>query len=332
MSSIVDTVVNFEGREAGFFLKPLIEEPTLQQLGWEIITGQSDKWLYMHTSLGKITKAKTGCGSTDNTDGVAISRKKLEANELEAYKEICYTVFNNTFLAEARKVGTDRADLTGTDIEDILRSIFGEAVFRDMLRIMLLGDSALASTDYNQLDGWVKKITAGIAASDIQHIGAIANTDIDTDAETLALFREIYNSQGRRLKTTAAKEKAFYVTRSVFEAYQGALLANENLESARAELINGNVPTTYMGIEVLPLDIIDEFLDADFKTGSPLAVAKPHRVVLSEKKNNVLYIDQESFTDAEIWYDRNSQKNKFRASYILDVQYKYGEMMVTAGF
>lgn len=328
--AIIDSVVSFEGESKGFFLKPIIEEPKITSLGWTFEFGQTDMWLYFNNSLGKITRAKTGCGSTDGTDGAAVTRKKLEYVEVEAYKEQCYKTFDNSILAMARKTGISKADLVSGagDISTLLRSLVQEAVMRDFLRITLLGNTALASADYNMIDGWYVKVNAD---PDVIHSGVSLTSTTLNPTNFVNTITSIYTARSRRAKQVANSEMAWYVTRNVYDAWQSFLLSNQSTDTSLNRFISGEVPGSLFGIEVIVLDIVDEYLEADFTDSG--VTDQPYRIVLAKKDQTYVALDSSSAGDElEIWYDKDSQLNKYRSSYNLDVQIGYGEYFVEAGF
>ena len=326
--AFIDSVVTFEGSEAGFFLNQIITEPTIVNLGWQVIVNQEDKYIYFHTSPNKITRAKTDCGSTEANAGMDVTRKLLNYVEMQAFDAVCYKKFDNTIFAKLRKTGINKADLSGTQMEDVIMTIFKEIIGRDMLRILLLSDTAYGDVDYNIIDGWYKKLSGSTAAT----IGAIADSDLTAANILPNVFREAYEAQGRRLKQVPVGDKAYYVTRTIYDAYQAFFELQDGLESNKAGIVNGTLPTSYRGVQIIPLDIVDEFNDADFQT-SPVGGNDPHRLVLAKKDQTFVGLDSNNAgTELEVWYDKDTEKNKYRSTYNLDIQIGYDELFVIGGF
>lgn len=325
---IVDDAVDYEGEDAGFFLKPMIEEPTLESFGWQFLFGQTDMWIYFNTKLGKLTREKTTCGSTDSTDGATTYRKKIEYTELEAYKEQCYKTFDNTIFAKARKTGVNKADLVSNpgQLKELLTALVQEAVLRDFLRIALLADKSFASADYNMIDGWYAKLAAD---TDVIQSSQVVNATTLNPTNFVATITAIYQSRSRLAKQVPNAEMAWYVTRNVYDAFQSFLLANQNTDASLIKFITGEVPGTLFGIEMKVLDIVDEYLDADFTVSGVIEDA--YRIVLAKKDQTAVAVDSsDAGKELEIWYDRDTQLNKFRSTYNLDLQIGYGEYFVVA--
>jgi hypothetical protein len=332
--AIIQDVVNFEGGSAGQFLKPVTENPEITKLGFELIDDVvTDKYIYLNGELDKITKLRTGCGAKTDTDlGLSITRKQLAPVTLEVFKSQCADVFDNTIFREALKRGVDTNDLSDTEILQMLLKFVDPVVSRDALRILLLADTADADADYSMMDGFYKKLADGATTDGIPDAGAIVDADL-TVANIQATLQAVYDAQDRKLRQVADGEKRFYVTYSVYEAWKAWLQTNAALESAKTQLVNGLDDITFQGVPLVRLDIVDQYLSADFSTGSPAVITNPHRIVLTKPDNHVLALDTVSkYNQVKFWYSHDDDVNKFKARYMLDYQYKYPELNVIAGF
>jgi len=332
--AIISSVVNFEGPDAGVFLKPVTENPLITQLGFEQIDDVvTDQYIYLNGELDKITKLRTGCGAKTDTDlGLSITRKQLSPVNLEVFKSQCADVFDNTVFRSALKRGVDTADLSDTEIQTMLLDFVNPVITRDALRILLLADTADADADYSMMDGFYKKLADGATTDGIPDAGAIVDADL-TVANIQGTLQAIYDAQDRKLRQVPDAEKRFYVTYSVYEAWKTWLQTNAALESAKTQLVNGLNDITFQGVPLVRLDIVDEYLSADFSTGSPATITNPHRVVLTKPDNHVLALDTVSrYNEVRFWYSLDDDVNKFKARYMMDYQYKYPELIVVAGF
>jgi hypothetical protein len=179
------------------------------------------------------------------------------------------------------------------------------------------------------LDGWYKKLLAQIPSA--QNYGAVSDSAINTN-NLQATLEAIYQLQTRFLRQVPATDKAFYVTGTVYEAWQNLLISNENLESSRQGLISGNIPVTYRGIEMKPLWIVDEFgIDVD-GGGSPEAFQTPHRIVLAKKDQTGVLLDtSDAGQEIDVWYDKDEDFNKLKSNYQADIQIGYTDFFVIAG-
>lgn len=325
--ALVTTVVTIEGENKGLFIKPVTEYKALTDLGFTFTYGQRDGYMYFMTEKDKITKKTTDCGYPSPTTGSVMTRKLLSPVFLDAYDVQCARTFDNTILSEMRKVGINSNDLTGTQLQEILLNIYRPVVARDMIRIALLGDTASGDANYSQIDGWLKKIAAQIPSG--QTYGALSDTAINTTNIRTTMYN-IWQKQTLKLRQVPNNMKAFYVTRTVFDAWQEYVISINPLESSKNQLLSGEIPTTYRGIELIVLDILDSYLpDVDGTSG---VANHPNKVIYAKKDQTAIMIDSPAAgTEYKSWYDINTDLNKFDARYRMDIQIGYVDFFVTAG-
>lgn len=331
--AILTDVVTYEGDDAGFFLKPVTENPTITDLGFEIIDDTvNTKFIYLNTEIDKITKKRVACGWTSTGTGATIYRKEITPVNLEMYLEQCADVFDETVFRKQLKRGVDVNDLTGTEVENLLLGFVNPVITRDAMRMLFLGDTASTNPYYNPIDGIYKKLAAGAITDGIVDLGALSDTSINT-TNIIATLRSIVNGADRKLKQIPAAQKVLIVTGSVYDAYKAWLQDNAQLESARQLTVSGVDSLTFDGIPMLPVWIVDEYLEADFQTGSPSSVPDPHRIIYTKMDNHVLVLDTVSrYNEVKFWYDINSDQNKVAARYMMQYEYKYPELITIAGF
>ena len=121
-------------------------------------------------------------------------------------------------------------------------------------------------------------------------------------------------------------EAVILCTRSFWQNYKESLgdLAN-GTESAHSITINGVNVITYDGIPVIPRPEWDTIIATD-RPGE-----YPHRALLTVKKNFIFGTDgEEDAMNLELFYDKPSQNNFFRAEYKAGTQYLHEELIVAA--
>lgn len=337
--AILSDVVTFEGEDAGFFLKPVTENPEITSLGIEIMDEVVDSYIYLNKELDKITKANTDCGLTDSTGATQIYRKKIDLVELKAYKEQCYKIFDQTVFKKMLKRGTDVANMTEGEIATLLQQFVTPVITRDAMRILLLGDTTNASANYNMMDGILKQLSDGATAADgsgrlIPNLGNVTDAMLSsTNDVILDTFQDIWELQDRKLKQVPNSNKVFWVTGSVWDAwgrYQQSKVGN--LESSMTKVINGVSTYSFNGVPILPLWILDEYLTADFQISPSGFSVGENIIILTDPSNHVLALDtQAAGNEVKFWYDENTEKNKFKAVYQMGYKYKYPELQVIAG-
>lgn len=331
--AVLTDVVEYEGDDAGFFLKPVTEDPLITQMGFEIIDDVvNNKYIYLNTEIDKITKKRVGCGWTETGTGATIYRKLINPIDLQVQLEQCADVFDDTVFRKQMKRGVDVNDLTGTEIEALLLSFVEPVIARDALRIMWLADTALASTNYSMMDGIYKKLAAGVISDDIIDAGALTASSVST-ANIIATLRAIVDGADRKLRQVPTAQKALYVTENVWNGYKAWMQDNAQLESSKDQTVNGVSNLFFDGIELIKLSFVDEYLAADFVSGSPSAVTDPYRIVYMKKDNIVVVLDTVSrYNEVKFWYLDKEDTNYMRARYMMQVEYKYPELVTIAGF
>lgn len=334
MALLTDNIT-YGGKEpdspaASIFFKPMAEEPTFRALGFDILTGVKAKQkIYLTGRLDKITKKRVGCTTADTGANAQLGEKFINPVDLEAKLSQCAGEFDANIFAYSKKNGYDVNNLEGTELEKVLVDMTTPALSRDALRILFLSDTALTDPDYNQLDGAWKKWRAGVAGGTIKRSSTLADNAMDAPDAAIALFTKMHRDASRALKRAAKAEKVFWVTDSIAENYEDSLTRLNTLETNRAALIDGIEVLTFKGIKVIPISLLDEYIEADF---SPAANPdSPHRAVYTVMDNHKVAMDEEADTTSiEFWYNRDEDMNKWRARYKLAYEYVFDDLIVVA--
>lgn len=331
--AILTSAVTFEGDDAGFFLKTVTETPEITSFGFELIDDVvNNKYIYLNTEKDLITKKRVGCGFVSTGTGNTIYRKLINPVEFQAQESQCADVFDDTVFRKGLKRGVDVNDLTGTDVEKLLLSFVEPAILRDATRIMWLADTALASTDYNQMDGIYKILKAGSVSDGIINIGALSASAVSS-TNIIATLKSIVDGANIKLRQVPVEQKALYVTETVWNGYRDWMQTNAALQSSKDETVNGVSVLRYQGIELIKLSFVDLYLAAHFVFGSPSAIENPNRVVYMKKDNLVLVLDTVArYNEIKFWYDMTTDMNYYRVRYQMQVAYKYPELVTIAGF
>lgn len=159
--------------------------------------------------------------------------------------------------------------------------------------------------------------------------GSVANTTANVENTTLkssagkAILKALYDQMPPELRERMA-EARYIVTGSVMDAYITDLEA-DGTEAAHMKVIDGVRSISYRGIPVIERRDWDVHIAADFSN------VRPHRALLVLPENLVVGTDDESdVLMAEMWYDQNTQENKFRVEYKAGTQYVHPEYIVAA--
>lgn len=341
MANAVTSMTTYTGKQSEFrelVMKKLEGFLSLNELGFQIIEDiQSNKIMYKDSYMDKITRARSGCNNTSTGTGVAISSFTLNVVDMQAQLEQCADVFDATIAEVLRKKGADINDLTGTEIEAYVLERVADAAARDIFRIVLMGDTTMTNADYTAFDGVFKKVKAGYLAGDgtVRVAASISDSDLAV-ASLVATLDAYVDQQPDELKFVPDGEKRFYVTDSVYRAYEKYLSSTQfsGVAEQRNALVNGIPALTYRGIPMVNLKVISKYILQDISTTSPRSAAtEDNRILLTVPDNH--YIATDTLTDTakvQMWYEPVEDTNYTRLRYKLGYNYAFGVLNVFGGW
>jgi hypothetical protein len=332
MANVITSVAVQAKPEFELFLKPLLDDPKINQLPFDLIVGKyQGQELYFNTQLDKITSKKVTCG-WNFSGSAAFTKKTITPVEVQASVEACYDVLKETIFANGMADGWKRGELS-PEILNFLSEQRAYAFNRDMLSFLYLGDTVSSINYYTVLDGIYKKLKAGANATDgTVDAGAVTASDLAAN-NFLATMRAIYNSQSRFLKQIANEGKVWLITQEVYDAYINYLYASTQTNAGiiqRESIVDGLTANTLFGIPIVVAKIVDERLEADFVDSS--GVINPYRIVLTTGSNHKVLLDANGFMEELAWYEKKDDTYYLAGSALLAYEYGYGELNVIAGF
>lgn len=334
MGNVITSVPLSESLEYQVYLKPYLEDPLINKLPFDIIVGKMKRDLYFNEHLDKITSKKVACGWTFAT-GNPFTKKTLEPFELQAPVSQCYIPLMETIFADGLPTGWER----GTLSEEVINYMTKEQQYafnRDLLSILMLGDTSSADPYYNGMDGVYVKLLEGIANND-----GTVDANVTLDATTLNAtnffntMNAVYNAQSRYLRAVPKARKTWIWTQATYELYVNYLEASTQGTAGLIQtdyVINGNTPMMFKGIPIVVLEIVDERLETDFLTSaSPASVQFPYRTILTVADNHKILLDGDGFMKQNQWYNPDLDEYRITGSALLAYEYGYGELNVLAG-
>jgi hypothetical protein len=332
MANVITSVAVQAKPEFELFLKPLLDDPKINQLPFDLIVGKyQGQELYFNTQLDKITSKKVSCGWTFSGNS-SFTKKTITPVEVQASVEACYDVLKETIFANGLADGWKRGELS-PEILNFLSEQRAYAFNRDMLSFLFLGDTVSATPYYTVLDGIYKKLKAGANAADgTVNAGAVTATDLNA-TNFLNTMRTIFNSQSRFLKQVSNEGKVWLITEEVYDAYINYLYASTQTNAGiiqRESVVDGLSANSLFGIPIVVAKIVDERLAADFTNSS--GVINPYRIVLTTGSNHKVLLDANGFMDELAWYEKKDDTYYLAGSALLAYEYGYGELNVIAGF
>jgi hypothetical protein len=345
---------------------PARKVPTLAELGIRVIENIKTSVLVQGLlAKDKVTVRDTGCGAFVPTGTLAKwVTNEISVDKLLAQDEDCAETFEGTILQGMLAAGhaTD-SDLTGTQIEALVRTyleggvaaLSGEdqgligdlldlalndlvtpTVYRDALRVWMLGDRANASKDYNQTDGIRKKLLAknpvanSTAANGLYRAANISLAALQADPGKIEdLLDDLTTNCSDELQDIDEDQKAFYLTKSLYQLAKKSAQTLPTLQdpkaNAKLEYDKGTKRLTYDGLEIKQLKVWEQFLKTDFPAASP------HLALFTLPRNLVWATDLESdMTTAEFKYEARERKNWWRVLFRLGSGFAYDILVAYA--
>lgn len=298
----------------------------------------------------KITIKDAGCGSADNTKTLTFSEKYWDPQPVEALLRQCYTDLYGTQFERTLKAGSEKYDLVGTPAEEVMLEAMVYAADTDLKRMFWLANKNITGSaltggsgdvkNYNQINGVWTQVKAAVVAgltpryTITQNAASTTAGQVLPDGEAKKILRQVFRNQPLILKQMNKKDKRFFVTRSIYDNYSEELSANDKLESARTQLLNGEETLTFEGIPLEVVDVVDTYLASDFTfgTGSNTTITEPHRVLLTVKDNIQMSVDtaDQNPVAFDTWTEKKEKAWYARAMYELDVQIAYEPLISVA--
>lgn len=328
--AILTTDLTYKGQGgdlgSNIFFEPILNAPELTSFGFDIredIVSYEDMYL-MQTS-NKVTKRKTTCGWNPSGSIAELLDKRITVNELSIELEQCAKDFDGKILQTMKKMGVDRNNLEGTELQRIMVKIIEQVALEDMIRILFLGDTALVDANYNQIDGIWKKVKAAVGNNEIAAKITAPAAGTVTPAIAIDLLNDVHYGADVLLKRQAAASKRKYVSREIYDAYEQYLTENKALESSFLAMQNGVETLSHRGVPVIATDYVDAYMAEDF------AAESPNRVLYTVGENITVGTDQVSdFQTVDFWYEKKPQMNFARVEYKLGVALGWGKLFSVA--
>ena len=335
--------------------QPARKVPTLEELGIRVIENVKTSIIVAGLlAKDKVTVRDTGCGSFAGTGKLASwTTNELSVDKLMAQDEDCAETFEGTILQGMLAAGhaTD-SDLSGTDIEKLVRTyleggtaaltvteqgIFGDlldlalnamvtpTVYRDALRVWMLGDKASSSRDYNQTNGVRKQLlaknpTAGSTATNGMYRAAnIVIADLIADPSKVEdLLEDLATNASDELQDVDDSEKAYYLTKTLYRLAKRRAQKRTPETESLLEYDSATKTLTYDGITVKELKVWEQYMKADFPAQSP------HLALYTPPKNLVMLTDLVTdMTTAEFKYEPKPRTNWWRVLFRLGAGFAY---------
>lgn len=318
----------YNGKEStDLFFKPSVMTPDFKQLFRVIDDVQSKKQLNLVGNLSNIVKKYTTCDRPALGDGINITNRTLEVTPLQVWEGQCSDTFEESIFETILKAGIDRNDITGTDIENAIRTLLTDALRRDNFDLFSFGDTTAtgAAAFLDRLDGLWTRLIDGVADYSVQRIGgALGQGALAADA-ALDRLTDMYEQSNKILRSLPLEERKFFVTQSVFDN----LLKSYRSTTSGSELQfgvtqNGIQDMKFYGIDVIPVIAWDAAIEN-------YELSDPHRILYTTPQNHAVGVNRAN-DDSTLgfWYERKDRKVYIEGLYRMGYNFIHSDLQSIA--
>lgn len=300
---------------------------------------------------------KTGLKGDSNCDRKTsgaqsiLTQKYWEPVGIEDTLIHCNAELDGLFKAYFGKINSyrEKYDITGTDLEIFFSILFLESISNTLWRAVWFGDTAIAVADatteglvsagdvkfYNYFNGFFKQIFAGVSATTIKRVTIAENAITSSKPAQLVLpakAASAYFAQMATLASTALRsnpDAELLVSRELFDNYVNELIGAGGVYDIN--VIQNGLPTvSWRGYKIVNMETVWGREDFVNNTDDDVYYL-PHRAVLTVPQNIPIgTLNQDDFTDIEIFYDQVSRKNYMAYGFSLDAKVLEDSMIVVA--
>lgn len=351
ISMISGTPITFIKEKATeAIIDPAFDDPELSDIHTIVKGIVADTQVAFMGRINKVTRLDPGCGAGKVTKAVPLSEKFWAPKRMKVWSSQCSDDLEQTFFVWGLGKGIKRKDLSSGQFAKYALELMTSAVTEDALRIAWFGDTAVDTTanggtllnasdiaNYNQLDGFWKKIFAGVTGGTIPKYTIAANAQATTllqDSVFEGVADIAYTIVNKLLKNAdkrlvgAKGRQIIAVTDSIWQKW---LTEKETKNMDMSFVRQGEFYSTdkYRGVTIIALHFWDRFIRADFTDGTVTTL--PHRAIYTLIENLQIGLDTDSITDFKVWYNDDTEETNWKGLYKMDVQIPH-DFMVSAAY
>ena len=301
------------------FLEPIFRDSDLMQ--FRVIPNVKHKMnLYTADALSCIVQKYTTCGGAEAGD-FNVNDKVITAGRMRVAVSQCQDAFFGTFLEESFRSGVNVFNLEGTALMDTILANVRQGISEDVIKLAWFGDTAESGSSaacYDSTDGWWKLFIADTVIDGRKT--AIANSASFATGDGLTALRAMWAAAPSALQGVDNRDKAFYVSRLIYDDYLTSL---ENLGNAEgfSQLVDGSVRVYFRGVEVIPMYIWDTAM-------TQRLIADNVRAAYVAKQNLAVGTDtNDPEGEMKMFYDDLTEKVYVRAYFKLGVQFLHDSLV-----
>jgi len=301
------------------FLEPIFRDSDIFQ--FRVIPNVKHKMnLYTADALSCIVAKYTTCGGAE-TGEFDVNDKVITAGRLRVAVSECQDAFFGTYIEESFKNGINVFDLTGTDLMDTILANVRQSIGNDITKLAWWGDTAEAGASaacYDSTDGWWKLLIADATVDGNKVV--IPNSGAWAAGNALTALRAMWTSAPSALQGVEARDKAFYVSRTLYDDYLTTLEDLGNAEGY-STLVDGLVRVYFRGVEIIPMYSWDT-------AATQVGTADDIRACYVAKQNLAVGTDtNDPQGEMKMFYDDLTEKVYVRSYFKMGVQFLHDSMV-----
>ncbi len=337
-----------------FIIEKVFNQSTLAELH-AIRTGITMKEQIVFAGQMGMVGLKGDATCTRKTSGAqsVLSQKYWEPQGIEDTLVHCQAEIDKLYKAYYSKITSykENYEMTSSDLATFLTMLIDNAISKLIHRAVWFGDKNVAASQaalaglkvgansvyFDYFDGLFHQIFAAVSALTVKHVSIAENAQVTLPLQltlaadrTKAIMDAMWSVADPRLKSDP--NATFYCTGVLFENYVTSL---EKLsEHFTIETTQSGLSTvTKKGKKVVNMETIwDLDLQTYFEDNSiNNAGYLPNRIILTTPENiPVGTLNQNDFTDLEIWYEKQTRTNNIGFGFSLDSKLLEEYMIVVA--
>lgn len=315
------------------FLEPIAKNPSLGGIIRQYNRVKRKQKLYDLAPIREILQLAPSCGMQPKGK-MSLSEREIEVTEIGAYLELCFDELKCTVFENDLPEGINRANITGTQIVQILASEINKAILRHRMDVAFFARKASTNTSYNFWDGFFKLINQGQVDGAIKASLNAGSGSALVANQGLTILNDLWFRSSVELQQFIAMGWAKYiVTGDIYTNLDQTLLFGNALNTP-AGLTKRDGKIYFNNVEVVPMWTWKQLIESGIATGSEIDDA--HWALLTVPQNLGWADDTQAPNPEEdsnkmlIWYDIDSEKVKFRFRQMGGVNYSFGKLIEIA--
>lgn len=271
--------------------------------------------IYFQGEAQKLIREHSGtCNSTEK-GSLTITDKVIETCSKDFFFGECFTTWDATiFEKEWLKRGTDKSDMTGTPVMNLMQDFVQQGLARDIPRVLWWSSTAGGTNeDFKScVEGWFKLMLDATGSLDqfIDITGEETLGVLDTDG-SITTMETIIKNRSAKFRSFDKSQLRWYMSSSAVENYKQTL-RDSGTDFGEEITVNGISMPAFDGIPIIEMIAWDaDFADADNPIASSMNTTGGNIIMLSFAENFIVALDSTNATrgqDALIFYDPKDDK------------------------